>query len=335
MKIELAPNRTKDTWQNHYEKLQLSKFIAKALASDRGKGMWGFEAVYPQLPWYSDHFHEFRGIFKLLITFEKQAYVAIDYEHDRLCKLENARSESNIKKRQGQYEQASQDSLECIELYEQFEAALSLLIPSLYFINHEGKPNCRQTVNDEILTIMGWLEELENEQINKQTVSIRNHIGDITLCYLQVEKIYQELSTQIDSQPLNALCIAWQHQHLGNQDSYASKDYHQDELNFWVSYAEHFLGDQAIATIEQVFDSLDEMVRSSSLIEMVNSLLRPYLNSCKGQITQETLNLIMFFHNYRPYKSGKRKGSAPIEILTNTKLDGHWTESLFDALTNP
>ena len=78
------------------------------------------------------------------------------------------------------------------------------------------------------------------------------------------------------------------------------------------------------------------MVRSSSLIEMVNSLIRPYLNSCKGQITQETLNLIMFFHNYRPYKTGKRKGISPIEILTQTKLDKHWIESLFDelALTN-
>jgi hypothetical protein len=44
----------------------------------------------------------------------------------------------------------------------------------------------------------------------------------------------------------------------------------------------------------------------------------------------------MFFHNHRPYKSGRRKGLAPIEILNNTKLDKHWTESLFDevALAN-
>ena len=50
------------------------------------------------------------------------------------------------------------------------------------------------------------------------------------------------------------------------------------------------------------------------------------LLSCKGQITQEALNLIMFFHNHRLYKSGKRKGSAPIEILTNTKLGKHWIQ---------
>ena len=70
LKIELASNRTKETWENHYEELQLNQFIAKALASDRGKGIVsGFGAVYPQLPWYSDHFHEFRGIFRLFIKF--------------------------------------------------------------------------------------------------------------------------------------------------------------------------------------------------------------------------------------------------------------------------
>jgi len=40
----------------------------------------------------------------------------------------------------------------------------------------------------------------------------------------------------------------------------------------------------------------------------------------------------MFFHNHKPYMSGKREGMAPIEILTQTKLDKHWIESLFDTL---
>jgi len=334
LKIELASNRNKDTWQNHYEELKISQFVAKALASDRGKGITsGFEAVYPQLPWYSDHFHEFREVFKLYVKFEKQAYAAILSEQDCLNKLKNARSESNQKKRQDKYEQAKQYCLECIDLYEQFEQAILLLIPSLYFINSEGKPNCKSAVKDDILTIMEWLKELHNEQINEQIDSITNHIDDITTCYHQVEEIYQELSTQIAKEPLSFLCMAWQHQHLSNQASGASKKYHQAEFEFWLNCAENMIENQDVNqdVIEKVFDSLDEMVRTSSLVEMVNSLIRPYLNSCKGQITQETLNLIMFFHNHRLYKSGKREGSSPIEILTNTKLGKHWIESLFDT----
>ena len=61
---------------------------------------------------------------------------------------------------------------------------------------------------------------------------------------------------------------------------------------------------------------------------MVNSLIRPYLNSSKGQITQETLNLIMFYHNHRRYKSGRRQGKAPIELLTAETLEGDWVDLL-------
>ena len=236
LKIELAPNRSADTWQNHYEELELNQLVAKALASDRGKGITGgFEAVYPQLPWYSVNEHEFGSLFKLLKKFEKQAYAAINYEYDRWCKLNNARSQSNLKKRREQYKPASQDCLEKIALYQQVEDALLLLIPSLFFINSEGQPNSSQTVKDNILTIMELLEELENEQINKQTESIRNHIDDIVLCYHQVEEVYQELSTQIDEELLSVLCTAWQHQHLSNQaDNASSKHYHQAEFNFWL-----------------------------------------------------------------------------------------------------
>ena len=53
-----------------------------------------------------------------------------------------------------------------------------------------------------------------------------------------------------------------------------------------------------------VFEQLDAIVKASSLVEMVHALIRPYLNSSKGQITQETLNLIMCYHNHRRYKGG-------------------------------
>ena len=75
------------------------------------------------------------------------------------------------------------------------------------------------------------------------------------------------------------------------------------------------------------------MVRTSSLIEMVNSLIRPYINECKGQISQEHLNLIMFYHNYHQYKSGKRKAKAPIELLMKMKLEKNWLELLFETIS--
>jgi len=77
-----------------------------------------------------------------------------------------------------------------------------------------------------------------------------------------------------------------------------------------------------------VFEKLDSIIQASSLVELVNAFIRPSLNSFKGQITQETLNLIMFYHNHRRYKSGKRQGKAPIELLTGEALEADWVALL-------
>jgi len=48
--------------------------------------------------------------------------------------------------------------------------------------------------------------------------------------------------------------------------------------------------------------------------------------------TQEALNLIMFYHNHHRYKSGKRQGKAPIELLTGKPLEAQWWELLLQQI---
>jgi hypothetical protein len=36
----------------------------------------------------------------------------------------------------------------------------------------------------------------------------------------------------------------------------------------------------------------------------------------------------MFYHNHRRYKSGKRQGKAPIELLTGEAMQAEWVELL-------
>src|SRR5215468_7637332 len=45
-------------------------------------------------------------------------------------------------------------------------------------------------------------------------------------------------------------------------------------------------------------------------------------------------HLIMFYHNHRRYKSGKRQGKAPIALLTGKSLEAPWWELLRQQL-NP
>ena len=110
--------------------------------------------------------------------------------------------------------------------------------------------------------------------------------------------------------------LAWHHEHLSYQSQAKHKRSHQHERQQWLAVAEGLLDHQFAPFKALVFEKLDAIVPASSLVEMVNAFIRPSLNSSKGHITQETVNLIMFDHNHRRYKSGKRQGKAPIELLT-------------------
>jgi len=140
--------------------------------------------------------------------------------------------------------------------------------------------------------------------------------------------MHVELLDLVPQQILDALVLAWHHEHLSYQSSAKQKRYHQQESQQWLDFTEGLLENQFEPLKAMVFEKLDSIVQASSLVELINSFIRPYLNSSKGQITQETLNLIMFYHNHRRYKSGKRQGKAPIELLTGEALDADWVALL-------
>jgi hypothetical protein len=176
--------------------------------------------------------------------------------------------------------------------------------------------------------MLNLMEDIHDAKLPKLLKSIRAHMDDILVPFRQVERIHTDLLEVMPEEIVDALALAWHHDHLFYQSRGKKKQYHRRESDYWLDFSEGILDDQFDELKAQVFEKLDSIVKASSLVEMVNSLIRPYLNSCKGQITQETLNLIMFYHNHRRYKSGKRQGKAPIELLTGEALQGDWVDLL-------
>ena len=172
------------------------------------------------------------------------------------------------------------------------------------------------------------MEDIEDEKLPKLLKPIRSHMDDILVPFRQVERIHTELLELMPEQIVNALVLAWHHDHLSYQSHGKKKHYHRRESHFCLDFSEGLLDEKFEELKVLVFEKLDSIVKASSLVEMVNSLIRPYLNSCKGQITQETLNLIMFYHNHHRYKGGRRQGKAPIELLTGEALQSDWVDLL-------
>jgi hypothetical protein len=110
------------------------------------------------------------------------------------------------------------------------------------------------------------------------------------------------------------------------------KKYYAEQEKIMLEIVREAIGEEYDSIKNYIFNELANIVQSSSLVECINSILRPYFNCSKNQINQEMLNLIMFFHNHRRYTDGIRKGSTPKELLTGKKQDKDWIELLLEII---
>jgi len=317
LKIELASDRSAKTWETHFNDLGAHRFHSLGMASDRGVGLKaGYQAACQDGFWVCDQFHEFQDLFNRCHQLERKAYSAIGKELEAAETFANAKSEANLQKRLDQYERARQACEHAIERYDQLDLLLAMLSESLHLCSGAGRLRTVEDVRSNLTLLLSLIEEIDDEKLPKLLKPIRSHLDDIFVPFRQVERVHTELLEVMPEQVVEAFVLAWHHDHLFYQSHGKKKHCHRHESEYWLNFSEGLLDDQFDALKVLVFEKLDSIVKSSSLVEMVNALIRPYLNSSKGQITQETLNLIMFYHNHRRYKSGRRQGKAPIELLT-------------------
>ncbi len=327
LKIELASDRSAQTWQTHFEDLGAHRFHSLGMASDRGVGLKaGYQAACKDGFWVCDQFHEFQDLFNRCHQLERKAYSAIGKEIEAAETFANAKSEANLQKRLQHYDQTHQACEHAIERYDQLDLLLSMLSETLHLCSDSGRLRRAEDVRSNLTLILSLIEEIDDEKLPKLLKPIRAHLDDIFVPFRQVERIHTELLELMPEQIVDALVLAWHHDHLSHQSHGKKKQYHRRESHFCLDFSEGLLDDQFDELKVLVFEKLDSIVKASSLVEMVNSLIRPYLNNSKGQITQETLNLIMFYHNHRRYKGGRRQGKAPIELLTGEALQGDWVD---------
>jgi hypothetical protein len=133
----------------------------------------------------------------------------------------------------------------------------------------------------------------------------------------------------IDDETITTLTLAWQwDKALTKAKKEDRRKRAKTESLFYLEYAKDILGDNYEKIKIAVFFELNSIIQASSMVENINSILRPYLDHSKNQVTQEFLNLFAYYHNHRRYKAGKRKAKTPMEILTGEKQDKGWIEVL-------
>jgi hypothetical protein len=139
LNIELASDRSAETWRTHFEDLANHHFFSLGMASDRGKGVVaGYQAACDMALWVADYFHEFRDLFEVRNQWERKAYAAINKEYEAARRFAKARSESNLQQRLQQYDTAHRACEQAITLYDQLDVLLDLLRDAFHICSPHG-----------------------------------------------------------------------------------------------------------------------------------------------------------------------------------------------------
>jgi len=336
LRIELAESRKTQDWINHFNKLRENGIEVILVVSDEGQGICSATgSALPGINRQPDTFHAVsHRLGKWVNTLERSAYAAIENEYRCLEVFESAKAEEVIQKRMDAYFEAKTNTDKAISLYEMYKFLYHCIIDNLQVFDKQGNPRDRKTAGEDIRVALDYMIGLPLSKIKKDINPIYNLLDEL-LGYLDISK--QAVQNLIESgiQPyiVQAFSLAWQYQKNAvkakkseRRKYFTTKEKQQFEM------IKMMLGNDFEALKTEIFAQLDKIIQSSAIVENINSIVRAFLNTSRNRINQEILNLIMFYHNHRRYKAGKRKGKTPMELLTGTKQEKDWLEMLMEKL---
>ena len=201
-----------------------------------------------------------------------------------------------------------------------------------FYLN--GELRNKKRAKESIEVALELIKSLNNGHINKQIKSIERILPELLNYFDEAKRAINRCkSLGVDNDTITTLTIAWQWNKAFIKAKKADRRTKaKEEYLFYLEYAKNSLAERYTDIKEKIFNELETIIQASSMVENINSILRPYLDHSKNQVTQKFLNLFAFYHNHKRYKAGKRKGKTPMEILTNKSQDKTWLELLTDFI---
>jgi hypothetical protein len=319
LSIEKRDSRKGEDWKEHYNELKQSGFVITGIVRDEGNGLGlGAKESLPDAIYQVDAYHAIAHRLGLLVEkFDKQAYRIIEVE-----------AQSKDKK---QHQKKLEDS---IELSDNFRYLYHCIVHQLKPFKQTGAIRDKQEAKEEIETALDLMETLNTTAITTEIKAIKKILPNLLNYFEQTKEAIKRCNNlPITSYQLQNLSLEWQYQKdLIKAKTQSRRNRAREEKSFYQAFNQELLQERYNTMKESVFKELETIIQASSMVETINSILRPYLNNSKNQVTQNFLNLFMFYHNHRRYRAGKRKGKTPLELLTNREQKEDWIELLVQKI---
>lgn len=302
-----ATNRDANTWGCLLlGKAESQGLCLKQAVSDAGKGIirgtkdaFGEDIIYQ-----ADVFHLIYEFNKGMKSSEQYAYRCIK-EHEDLIKK---RSKKSIT--QEHIEKAKIKEIAAIKEYE----LLSIMCEWIRELLEIGG----YFYEDRIVLFRFIIENFEelkltNSYLKKSVKFMKNNIEQILNFVRIAENNLVTLAT-IEGIDLVILRKIW------IQDGYTT---HSPEYNYLEAEIGIALGNRYLEIRQRYAAFKEDITKASSIVECINSLIRPYIN-LKRAIPDGFIHLLQMYFNTRNYRRSRiqeRCKKSPYELLTGIRCD--------------
>jgi hypothetical protein len=334
LRMEALPCLTKEAWAGHWGALRQQGILPLGLVADEG---WLLRAARLEamdgVHWQPDSFHAVAHrlgvVGKRLL---RKAETAIEEEYKRQALLQGPGEGKLAAKTRHKWAAACEQCRQTIDTSDNFHFLYRCILAQFNVFDHNGQPRPRQKAEAEVRAAVELMRTLPVAGLDKELDDLCKVLPHLFNFLDQAAAASLELAPLTGQMERPFWTAAWNSLKKAQKSKiYAAQAYHREQAQGFLDLLQdHYKddGDEFCQRKARVFARLDTIVQSSAIVETINSIIRPFLDQARDQVSQQTLNLIMFYHNHRLFKRGKRKGQAPIEILTGKKLEQPWLETL-------
>lgn len=323
--LSLENQRDAETWGVRLLELQERGFAPRFTIADFGTAIRaGQKLALLGIPCRGDVFHVLQEITPLVTYLENRAYDAVAVQH----KLQHKKTKMRSQARRHQTRQlqalarkahlAAQAEVKAVALADDVALLARWLHYDIFAIS--GLPYAdRCALFDFILAELSAREPLCPHRIGPVCTLLKNHRDELLAFALQLDQDLANLAAEFHVPATTVRELL----DLETLDERQPRRWQQEAaLREKLRACFHHLS-------QAVHDVARHAVRASSVIENINSRLRPYF-FLRRQLGPDYLVLLQFFLNHRRYlrsEHPERVDQSPAELLTG-KSHPHWLEML-------
>lgn len=329
-----ASHRKKEDWVNTLEKLAALGLNPESTNTDGAQALKeAIKIVFGNAIQIRDLFHVLRKFTSSRRAMEKHCYKLI-YLYDKACK-EKELSDEKLSEMEKELNQA-------IEYFDEFETLLKKF--HLGSTIRSGNDDYKYINSTELAWVLRKMYKclsrfitdiLDIKAIKASQTYIKNGFREI----LSYKKMIEDKVGKNWPEYLKNFALSYFTRLSEYIDSYIKAYENRKLQKYWgnkivelraiTRNSPLFKDDIIDECIDEHWGIFNEVSKSNSYIEAVNSVIRAYLNAYKS-IPSWFCELFSFYWNNRIFKRGKRAGLSPAKSLSqeNNVIAGDWYEQL-------